>query len=83
MGKAVVTGMMTSSEAPIVARQSGRWMGVSLAAARPLLYSQGVQEVPGMKVVSVAEARQKLKALLDEVSSGHEISVVRTTAPRR
>ena len=30
-----------------------------------------------MKTVSVAEARKKLKALLDEVSSGHEVSVVR------
>jgi len=30
-----------------------------------------------MKVVSVAEARQKFRALLDEVSSGHEVSVVR------
>jgi prevent-host-death family protein len=27
--------------------------------------------------VSVAEARRTLKALLDEVSSGHEVSVVR------
>jgi prevent-host-death family protein len=30
-----------------------------------------------MKRVSVAEARKNLKALLDEVSSGHEVSVVR------
>ena len=30
-----------------------------------------------MKTVSVAEARKKFKALLDEVSSGHEVSVVR------
>jgi prevent-host-death family protein len=30
-----------------------------------------------MKAVSVAEARRKLKALLDEVSSGQEIAVVR------
>jgi prevent-host-death family protein len=30
-----------------------------------------------VKTVSVAEARKKLKALLDEVSSGHEVSVVR------
>ena len=30
-----------------------------------------------MKMVSVAEARKRLKALLDEVSSGHEVSVVR------
>jgi prevent-host-death family protein len=30
-----------------------------------------------MKAVSVAEARRRLKALLDEVSSGHEVSVVR------
>ena len=30
-----------------------------------------------MKSVSVAEARRRLKALLDEVSSGHEVSVVR------
>ncbi len=30
-----------------------------------------------MKTVSVAEARRKLKALLDEVSSGHQVSVVR------
>ena len=30
-----------------------------------------------MKTVSVAEARRRLKALLDEVSSGHEVSVVR------
>ena len=30
-----------------------------------------------MKIVSVAEARKQLKALLDEVSSGHEVSVVR------
>jgi prevent-host-death family protein len=30
-----------------------------------------------MKTVSVAEARKRLKALLDEVSSGHEVSVVR------
>ena len=30
-----------------------------------------------MKTVSVAEARKKLKALLDEVSSGHHVSVLR------
>ena len=30
-----------------------------------------------MKTVSVAEARSRLKALLDEVSSGQEVSVVR------
>jgi prevent-host-death family protein len=30
-----------------------------------------------MKTVSVAEARSKLKALLDEVSSGQKVSVVR------
>ena len=30
-----------------------------------------------MKTVSVAEARRGLKALLDEVSSGHQVSVVR------
>ena len=30
-----------------------------------------------MKTVSVAEARRRLKALLDEVSSGHQVSVVR------
>ncbi len=30
-----------------------------------------------MKTVSVAEARRRLKALLDEVSSGHEVAVVR------
>jgi prevent-host-death family protein len=30
-----------------------------------------------MKAVSVAEARRKLKTLLDEVSSGQEIAVVR------
>jgi len=30
-----------------------------------------------MRTVSVAEARKRLKALLDEVSSGHEVSVVR------
>ena len=30
-----------------------------------------------MKTVSAAEARRTFKALLDEVSSGHEISVVR------
>jgi len=30
-----------------------------------------------MKAVSVAEARRKLKTLLDEVSSGHPVSVVR------
>jgi prevent-host-death family protein len=30
-----------------------------------------------MKTVSVAEARKKLRTLLDEVSSGHEVSVVR------
>ncbi len=30
-----------------------------------------------MKTVSVAEARRKLRALLEEVSSGHEVSVVR------
>ena len=30
-----------------------------------------------MKTVGVAEARRRLKALLDEVSSGHEVSVVR------
>ena len=29
------------------------------------------------KTVSVAEARRRLKTLLDEVSSGHEVSVVR------
>ena len=43
-----------------------------------------------MKAVSVAEARRRLKALLDEVSAGHEVSVVRRgrevarlVAPRR
>ena len=30
-----------------------------------------------MRTVSVAEARRRLKALLDEVSSGHQVSVVR------
>jgi prevent-host-death family protein len=30
-----------------------------------------------MRTVSVAEARKKLRALLDEVSSGHPVSVVR------
>jgi prevent-host-death family protein len=30
-----------------------------------------------MKAVSVAEARKRFKALLDEVSSGHEVSLVR------
>ena len=30
-----------------------------------------------MRTVSVAEARGRLKALLDEVSSGQEVSVVR------
>ena len=30
-----------------------------------------------MKTVSVAEARSRLKALLDEVSSGQQVSVVR------
>ena len=30
-----------------------------------------------MKTISVAEARRRLKSLLDEVSSGHEVSVVR------
>jgi len=30
-----------------------------------------------MKTVSVAQARSKFKALLDEVSSGHSVSVVR------
>ena len=30
-----------------------------------------------MRTVSVAEARRTLKALLDEVSSGHQVSVVR------
>ncbi len=30
-----------------------------------------------MKTVSVAEARRRLKALLDEVLSGHQVSVVR------
>jgi prevent-host-death family protein len=30
-----------------------------------------------MKTVSVAEARRRLKALLDEVSAGHQVSVVR------
>lgn len=30
-----------------------------------------------MKTVSVAEARSRFKALLDEVSSGHQVSVVR------
>ncbi len=30
-----------------------------------------------MKTVSVAQARSRLKALLDEVSSGHKVSVVR------
>ena len=30
-----------------------------------------------MKTVSVAEARRGLKALLDEVSSGHPVSLVR------
>ena len=30
-----------------------------------------------MKTVSVAEARRRFKALLDEVSAGHPVSVVR------
>jgi len=30
-----------------------------------------------MRTVSVAEARRRFKALLDEVSSGHEVSMVR------
>jgi prevent-host-death family protein len=30
-----------------------------------------------MKTVSVAEARRRFKTLLDEVSSGHEVAVVR------
>ncbi len=30
-----------------------------------------------MKTVNVAEARRHFKALLDEVASGHEVSVVR------
>jgi prevent-host-death family protein len=30
-----------------------------------------------VKTVSVAEARRKLRALLEEVSSGHQVSVVR------
>lgn len=30
-----------------------------------------------MKTVSVAEARRRLKALLDEVSAGRQVSVVR------
>ena len=30
-----------------------------------------------MKTVSVAEARSRFKALLDEVSSGHPVSLVR------
>jgi prevent-host-death family protein len=30
-----------------------------------------------MRAVSVAEARRRLRALLDEVSSGHQVSVVR------
>jgi prevent-host-death family protein len=30
-----------------------------------------------MRAVSVAEARKRLRALLDEVSSGHRVSVVR------
>jgi len=30
-----------------------------------------------MRAVSVAEARRRLKALLDEVSAGHELSLVR------
>ena len=30
-----------------------------------------------MKTVSVAQARSRFKALLDEVSSGHPVSVVR------
>ena len=30
-----------------------------------------------MKTVGVAEARRRFKALLDEVSSGHPVSVVR------
>lgn len=30
-----------------------------------------------MKTVSVTEARKRLNALLDEVSAGHEVSVVR------
>ena len=30
-----------------------------------------------MKTVSVAEARRRFKALLDEVSSGHPVSVIR------
>ena len=30
-----------------------------------------------MKTVSVAEARRRFKALLDEVSSGHQVAVIR------
>jgi prevent-host-death family protein len=30
-----------------------------------------------MKTVSVAEARKNLKSLLDEVSAGHQVSVIR------
>ena len=42
-----------------------------------MVYDWLVQEAPTMKRVSVAEARKRLKGLLDEVSSGHQVSVVR------
>jgi prevent-host-death family protein len=41
------------------------------------LYNAVVQEADPMKTVSVAEARSRFKALLDEVSAGHPVSVVR------
>jgi prevent-host-death family protein len=35
------------------------------------------RRIVGMKTVSVAEARRRLKAILDEVSSGQQVSVMR------
>jgi prevent-host-death family protein len=42
-----------------------------------MMYNWLVQKDPTMKTVSVAEARKRLKVLLDEVSSGNQIAVVR------
>lgn len=41
------------------------------------LYSRHVQKDPPVRTVNVAEARRNLKALLDEVAAGHEVSVRR------
>lgn len=41
------------------------------------MYNEYVQKEAPVKTVSVAEARSRFKALLDEVLSGHPVSVVR------